>query len=126
MSEGDIWWINIGENVGSEINGKGSQFSRPAVIYRKLSHTLFMAAPTTTKPKEGTWFVAIRQNGIDIRVCLHQMRIIDYRRLSSKLGSVDDADRERIYERFLNLYTNKYSPLSQEERGRGKIPNVKI
>ena len=30
VSAGDIWWASIGENVGSEINGKSRLFSRPA------------------------------------------------------------------------------------------------
>jgi hypothetical protein len=36
VSEGDIWWASVGENVGSEINGKSKLFFRPVVILRKL------------------------------------------------------------------------------------------
>ena len=54
VSEGDIWWISIGENVGSEINGKSALFSRPAVIYKKLSHGFYLVIPTTTQLREGS------------------------------------------------------------------------
>ena len=37
VSEGDIWWASLGENVGSEINGKSSLFSRPVVILLRRS-----------------------------------------------------------------------------------------
>ena len=45
VSEGDIWWASIGENVGSEINGKSDLFSRPAVIYKKLAHGYLFRYP---------------------------------------------------------------------------------
>ncbi len=104
VSEGDIWWLSIGENIGSEMNGKSEQFSRPAVILKKLAHNFYLIAPTTTKEKIGSWYVPIRHKGTVMQVCLHQIRTVDYRRLSSKLGSLDDADRANIRTGFLKLY----------------------
>jgi mRNA interferase MazF len=49
VSERDLWWASIGENVGSEINGKSERFSRPVLILRKLAHGFFLVAPTTTQ-----------------------------------------------------------------------------
>lgn len=104
VSEGDIWWASVGENVGSEINGKSDLFSRPVVILKKLSHEFYFVVPTTTRERRGTWFVAFRQAARTMAACLHQARAIDHRRLSSKLGSVDDEDFERIKSGFRNLY----------------------
>lgn len=104
VSEGDIWWVCFGENVGSEIDGKSRLFSRPAVIYKKLSRNFFMVIPTTTTPREGTWYVPIHSLGRDMRVCLHQMRAIDHRRLSTKMGTVTDSEALRIRDGFLKLY----------------------
>ena len=36
VSEGDIWWASVGENVGSEINGKSRLFSRPVKFVPQL------------------------------------------------------------------------------------------
>ena len=52
--------------------------------------------------------------------CLQQARAIDYRRVWSKLGSLDDTDMENVKVGFYELI-NKY-PLPKQ--GRGKIPNV--
>lgn len=104
VSEGDVWWIGVGENVGSEIGGKSAKFSRPGIIYKKLAHGFYLIIPTTTKQREGSWYVKIRQQGIDVSVCLHQVRTIDHRRLYTKIGSLDDADRARIREGFIRLY----------------------
>ena len=49
VSAGDIWWASTGENVGSEINGKSALFSRPVIIYKKLSHGIYFVIPTTTQ-----------------------------------------------------------------------------
>jgi mRNA-degrading endonuclease toxin of MazEF toxin-antitoxin module len=104
VSNGDIWWASVGENVGSEINGKSNQFSRPVIIYKKLSHSFYFVVPTTTQEKQGTWFVPIRQRDTKMFACLHQARAIDYRRLSSKLGTLDDEDLDRVHAGFRSLY----------------------
>ena len=103
VSEGDIWWASVGENVGSEINGKSKLFSRPVVILRKLSHGFYFVVPTTTQQRAGSWFVAFRQNEKTMSACLHQARAIDYRRLSSKLGTIDDEDFGRVKDGFRRL-----------------------
>jgi mRNA interferase MazF len=54
VSERDIWWASVGENVGSEINGKSGLFSRPVIVFRKLAHGFYFVIPTTTRPKQGS------------------------------------------------------------------------
>lgn len=105
VSEGEIWWASVGENVGSEINGKSGVFSRPVIIYKKLSHSFYLVIPTTTKLKTGSWFIHFRQQGKDMVACLHQSRTIDYRRLSNKLGELDDSDLQKVKDGFQKLYT---------------------
>ena len=56
------------------------------------------------KLKEGSWYVEITQEGKYMYVCLHQIRAIDYRRLSSRLGQTDSDDFDRIKAAFLELY----------------------
>lgn len=104
VSQGDIWWISIGENVGSEINGKNSLFSRPAIIYKKLAHGFYFVIPTTTKDREGSWYVSFRHQEKDMVACLHHARSIDHRRLSTKLGTLDDEDFQRVKDGFNILY----------------------
>jgi mRNA interferase MazF len=104
VSEGDIWWASVGENVGSEINGKSTLFSRPVIVLRKLAHGFYFVIPTTTQDRKGSWFVPFRQKDRSMLACLHQARAIDYRRLSSKLGTIDDKDFERVKDGFKRLY----------------------
>ena len=104
VSAGDIWWASIGENVGSEINGKSHLFSRPVIIFKKLAHGFYFVIPTTTKSKVGSWFVAFRQADQKMIASLHQARAIDHRRLSTKLGQLDDSDFQKVCEGFWKLY----------------------
>ncbi len=103
VNEGDIWWVSIGENVGSEISGKSKLFSRPMVILKKLSHGFYFAIPTSTSDKKGSWYVSFRQKGKDMNACLHQARSVDHRRLSNKLGRLDEEDYAKVKKAFLNL-----------------------
>jgi mRNA-degrading endonuclease toxin of MazEF toxin-antitoxin module len=61
-------------------------------------------APTTTQEREGTWYVHVHLADQDEFVCLHQVRVIDYRRLHSKLGQLDTDDFENVKAALLRLY----------------------
>ena len=104
VSEGDIWWISLGENVGSEINGKSEIFTRPGIIYKKLSHSFYFIIPTTTKSKQGSWYVSFIHKNKEMFACLHQVRVVDYRRLFSKLGTLDGEDFKKVKLGFESLY----------------------
>lgn len=104
VSEGDIWWISFGENIGSEINGKSELFTRPGIIYKKLSHSFYFIVPTTTKEKEGSWYIKFLHKNKEMFACLHQVRVVDYRRLFSKLGTLDGKDFQKVRVGFENLY----------------------
>ena len=57
ISEGEVWWCSFGENVGIEINGKSSTFTRPVLIMKKLSSLGFMGIPLTSQKKSGSWYI---------------------------------------------------------------------
>ena len=74
------------------------------VILKKLAHGFFLIAPTTTKVHEGTWYVKINYANKDMWVCLHQIRTVDYRRLSSQLGQIGIDDFSQVQRAFWELY----------------------
>jgi len=47
--ERDIWWIHLGQNIGSEVHGKNVAFERPVIILKKFGKHSFLGAPITTK-----------------------------------------------------------------------------
>lgn len=104
VSEGEIWWASIGENVGAEINGKSEYFSRPVIILRKFSHNFYFIIPVTTKLRSGNWYINFIVQNKEMCGCLHQARSIDYRRLHRRFGELDGVDFEKIQIAFRNLY----------------------
>ena len=104
FKERQIWWCSIGQNLGSESYGKGRTFTRPVLIFKKLSSHIFLGLPLTTKIKQGSWYVVIRHQSKDVTVLYHQARIFDKKRLVDSLGEVDDADFAKIKKGFTSLY----------------------
>lgn len=103
VKERDVWWSSLGENVGSEMNGKSSDFSRPVIIVKKFTHTFYLVIPTTTKMHEGSWYAPFDLAGVKMNACMHQARVIDYRRIHSKIGQIDSTEFNRIKNQFKNL-----------------------
>ncbi|MEK9160208.1 MAG: type II toxin-antitoxin system PemK/MazF family toxin [Patescibacteria group bacterium] len=103
VSEGEIWWASLGENIGAEINGKNNKFSRPVIILKKVANGFYLVIPVTTQIHEETWYVNFKQKKVEMSACLHQIRSIDYRRVLSYLGQLDDSDFLRVKEGFLKL-----------------------
>ena len=104
VSERDVWWISLGENVGSEMNGKSDKFTRPALVLKKLAHGFYLVAPTTTQERKGSWYVHIKLGNKDEYVCLNQIRTVDHRRFYSKLGQIDTDNFDKAKEGFRKLY----------------------
>lgn len=117
VKEGEIWWASIGDNIGGEINGKGKDFTRPVYIYHKFSNDFYLIIPTSSKMKIGSWFVTIKQKQQEVSLYMHQLRVIDSRRLSTKIYEVGDLDKLRIYYTFLTLYGSKMNHPGAEHRG---------
>ena len=92
IKEGEIWWCAIGENIGSEICGKGETFARPILVLKKLSKYNFIGIPLTSKNHQGDWYVDfLFNNRIQIDV-IAQVENTSIYRLYSKIGEVPNSD----------------------------------
>ena len=104
FKEKQIWWCSIGQNLGSESYGKGATFSRPVLIFKKLSQRTFLGIPLTSKTKQGSWYITIRHRSKEITALLNQIRIYDKKRLSNRFGELDDEDFYLIKAKFSAFY----------------------
>lgn len=107
VEEGQIWWCHFGQNIGTEINGKSKDFTRPAIIFTKFSKYAFFVIPTKIKIKNGSWFSSFEFKNTKMTAVLSQTRIIDYRRLQNKIGILDEQDFIKITNDFQNLHAKK-------------------
>jgi len=104
FKEGEMWWCSIGENIGHEINGKHQQFSRPIIVFKKLSANTFLGIPTSTQSKSGSWYVEIASRQGQQTAILSQIRIFDYKRLYNKMGRLSSSDYKKLKTAFRKLY----------------------
>lgn len=104
FKEREIWWCYLGQNVGMEQNGKGSNFARPVLIIRKYSKTLCSVVPLSNQVHSGTYFFSLLAESNEIRVAsLHHMRTIDVRRLINKIDTISKIEFNFIKEKITAL-----------------------
>ena len=104
ISEGEVWWCAVGENVGIEINGKSEFFSRPVLIAKKLSKFGFLAVPLTSQKHEGSWYVNFGFKNKTQYAALAQMRVMSATRLYRYIGKVPDSDLQVVKDGLRRLY----------------------
>ncbi len=91
-----IWWTHIGVNVGYEIFGKGSGFTRPILIIKRFGGLTFLGAPLTSSPPKYENHVPIFLKGRTNTVLLDQLRTFDVRRLSDFYGILPREQFEEV------------------------------
>ena len=104
---GELWWCRIGENVGSEICGKGNDYLRPIIIVAKLSKTDLIGVPLTSQGKTGSWYVEFEFRDKLQRAVLVQVENISMYRLHHKMGEVPESDLNKVLAGLRNLFREK-------------------
>ena len=104
ISEGQIWWSGVGRNVGTELNGKNSRYSRPVIIYKKICGNKFMAIPLSSKIHEGSWYVPFDFGGKHQVAVICDAKTLSVKRLYRMMGTLSVADYKKIHNGFLELF----------------------
>lgn len=103
VQRGEIYYVNLGSNIGSEQSG-----CRPVLIIQnntgnKYSPTTIVATLTSKKKKYLPTHVFIKKdscNGLEYNsiVELEQIRTIDKKRLENKVGRLSEEDLDKVLE----------------------------
>ena len=113
--QGNIYFMSIGHNIGSESYGKGNFFLRPVLVYKKLTKTIFLGIPLTSGEKDGSYYFSFRyKKDKTSTAMLNQMRTFDIRRseyLSGKINKNTYKNLENKLEEFM-----KVTPLQKQRR----------
>lgn len=104
FQEREVWWCSIGYNVGFEQDGKGEDFARPVLVFKKFNKEIFWALPLSTKIKKTKFYAPVNLNdGIERVAIISQLRLIDAKRLKDKIGVVDKGNYIEIQKAVTNL-----------------------
>jgi hypothetical protein len=76
----DIYFMSVGQNICKETYGKGEEFLRPVLVYKKLSKETFFDIPLTSKEKQGTYFFNFTSKGKKSTANLNQIKVFDIKR----------------------------------------------
>lgn len=104
FSSSEIWWAQFGQNIATEIAGKGQQYLRPGLIIKCLYHDACLIIPLTSKQKVGSYHFNFTDSlGKKQCATLAQARYIDARRLKYKLSSISCDDFERLKVQLIEI-----------------------
>lgn len=90
--EREIWFCSIGKNIGYEEDGKNDLFERPILIIRKFNNNIFLAIPLTSSKKDNSYYHQYELGGKTYAGILSQIRLLDSKRLSRKIGMIRESD----------------------------------
>jgi len=102
--EREVWWCSIGVNVGFEQDGKGEEFTRPVLVFKKFNNEVFWALPLSTRIKKGKFYqTANLGDNMPRVVIISQLRLIDAKRLIDKAGVISKDSYLNIQKAVIDL-----------------------
>lgn len=109
LKQRDIFWVKIGQNIGSEEYGKGDDFARPVIIINKLTSDLFLGIPMTTTTKSNDYFHSFKYNNkskgiVENSAMILQLKTFSVKRVLSKIGVVNQEDFINITDKSKKLF----------------------
>lgn len=105
IRSGEIRWISFGINVGSEIDGKGISFTRPALILHVVGSHLALIVPMSTKVKDVAGYLPFIWKNTTTALCLHQMRVVSSKRVLSRKGRISQNKLEAIKKEISKFFS---------------------
>tara|TARA_Y100000389_G_scaffold89322_1_gene85808 strand:+ start:11866 stop:12258 length:393 start_codon:yes stop_codon:yes gene_type:complete len=106
FKEREIWWMNLGLNVGNEQCGKGIRSVRPVLILKKFNNHFFFGVPLTSQQKDNLYYFNFEFKGKEQSAIMCQAKPISAKRLCDFYGKIEselfNAIRKKTG-RLLNL-----------------------
>ena len=102
--ESEIWFCHLGINVGFEQDGSGEDFQRPVVIIRKFNNEVCWIVPLSKTDKKGKYYFSFPFDDNTTSVAIiSQIRLLDVRRFSRKIGKMKENDFKQLINKIKAL-----------------------
>jgi mRNA interferase MazF len=86
----EVWFCNLGCNVGHEQDGVGPNFWRPVLIIKKCNANLFIGIPLSSKIKKSEFYFPLGKIGEEnASAIMSQVRALSSKRLIKKIGTLN-------------------------------------
>ena len=103
FKERQIWWASVGQNIGSEENGKHGNFERTVLIFKKFNKDTFLGMPISTKIKIGKHRYVFSKDSKKFCLNLSQMKVMSSKRLLRLVGIMAEPDFQNIVTLFKEM-----------------------
>jgi len=102
--EQEIWFCHLGTNIGFEQDGSGEDFQRPVVIIRKFNSEVCWVIPLSKTDKRNKYYFPFKfDDKITSVAILSQIRLLDARRLSRRIGTMKEDDFKQLINKIKAL-----------------------
>lgn len=102
--EQEIWFCHLGANIGFEQDGSGEDFQRPVVIIRKFNSEVCWVIPLSKTDKRNRYYFSFKfDDKITSVAIVSQIRLLDARRLSRKIGAIKEDDFKELINKIKAL-----------------------
>ena len=107
VKESEIWWVTLGVNVGSEMNGSlsSSNYQRPVLVIKKFNRTLFLTVVLSSKHKNNRYYKRLADGKSS--VILSQIRILSVKRFVRRVRKLNTHEFEQIKGSVINMLKNE-------------------
>ena len=93
---GEVRWVAVGVNIGDEIDGKGTSFTRPSLVVTVSGSSTALIVPMSTKTKDITGYIVLKWKEKRVSFCIHQMRVVSQKRILKRVGKLSDRKFQYI------------------------------
>lgn len=102
--EQEIWFSHLGANIGFEQDGSGEDFQRPVVIIKKFNSEVCWVIPLSKIDKRNKYYFPFKFDDKIISVAIiSQIKLLDARRLSRKIGAMRENDFKNLINKIKAL-----------------------
>jgi mRNA interferase MazF len=104
IRKGEVRWTTLGVNIGREMDGKGDNFARPALVLHTIGDSLALIAPITSKKKKIPGYIDFNWLDKSDCICINQIRIISTKRLLKRIVKVSDKKLKAVKDFVREFY----------------------
>lgn len=102
--EREIWFCHLGSNIGFEQDGTGKDFQRPVVVIRKFNNEICWVISLSKTDKRNKYYFAFKFDAnITSVAILSQIKLLDARRLSRRIGEMDKNEFHQLISKIKAL-----------------------
>ena len=122
----EVWWADMGANIGHEQDGVGKLYERPVLVLKKFANCTCLVAPLTKANYKDRYHFDLEPFGYRSRVLVSQIRTISMRRLTRDIERLDKSTFDIVLKQIERINSfckcdNNEAPLTAEAV-RGSIP----